>query len=119
MQSPMTDNGTVESTLENGIGTITFSHPKSNSLPAAILAELAATVTRLGADASVKVIVLRSGGSGAFCAGASFSELHSISDEAGGKRFFLGLANLILAMIRCPKFIVTRVQGKTVGGGVG
>jgi methylglutaconyl-CoA hydratase len=119
MQSPMTDNGRVESTVENGVGTITFSHPKSNSLPASILAELAASVSRLGADSKVKVIVLRSGGTGAFCAGASFSEMQAISDETGGKKFFLGFANLILAMIRCPKFIVTRVQGKTVGGGVG
>lgn len=115
----MTDAGAVEATVEKGIGTIAFSHPKSNSLPAAILAELAASVTRFGADANVKVIVLRSGGTGAFCAGASFAELQAISDEAGGKKFFLGFANLILAMIRCPKFIVTRVQGKTVGGGVG
>lgn len=119
MQSPMTDNGKVESIVENGVGTITFSHPKSNSLPAAILAELAASVGRFGVDSSVKAIVLRSGGTGAFCAGASFAELQSISDEAGGKKFFLGFANLILAMIRCPKFIITRVQGKTVGGGVG
>jgi methylglutaconyl-CoA hydratase len=115
----MTDNGRVESTVEKGVGTITFSHPKSNSLPAAILAELAASVSRFGSDQAVNVIVLRSGGTGAFCAGASFSELQSISDEAGGKKFFLGFANLILAMIRCPKFIVTRVQGKTDGGGVG
>src|SRR2546423_11539068 len=112
MQSPMTDVGGVESTTENGVGTITFSHPKSNSLPAAILAELAASVTRFGADSKVKVIVLRSGGTGAFCAGASFSELQGISDEAGGKKFFIGFANLIMAMIRCPKFIIARVQGK-------
>lgn len=115
----MTDNGRVESAIEKGIGTITFSHPKGNSLPASVLAELAREVVRLGADDTAKVIVLRSEGTGAFCAGASFTELQSISDEAGGKKFFLGFARLILAMIRCPKFIVTRVQGKTVGGGVG
>jgi methylglutaconyl-CoA hydratase len=117
--SPMTDNGRVEVSTEQGIGTISFSHPKGNSLPGSILAELAAAVTKLGADNATKVIVLRSEGSGAFCAGASFSELQSIKDEAAGKKFFLGFAKLILAMIRCPKFIVTRVQGKTVGGGVG
>ena len=119
MGLPMTDNGRVEAGTKDGVGTITFSHPKSNSLPASILAELASAVEQLGADDSVRVIVLRSEGSGAFCAGASFSELQSISDEAAGKKFFLGFARLILAMIRCPKFIITRVQGKTVGGGVG
>ncbi len=115
----MTDNGRVETSVEAGVGTITFSHPKGNSLPGGVLAQLAGSVRKLGADNSVVVIVMRSEGSGAFCAGASFSELQSISDEAAGKKFFLGFANLIIAMIRCPKFIITRVQGKTVGGGVG
>lgn len=115
----MTDNGRVDSRVEQGIGTITFSHPKGNSLPGSILAELAAKVTQLGSDGNARVIVLRSEGTGAFCAGASFSELQSISDEVAGKKFFMGFATLILAMIRCPKFIVTRVQGKAVGGGVG
>ena len=115
----MTDNGRVETGTKDGVGTITFFHPKSNSLPGSILAELASAVEKLGGDDAVRVIVLRSEGSGAFCAGASFSELQSISDEATGKKFFLGFARLILAMIRCPKFIITRVQGKTVGGGLG
>jgi methylglutaconyl-CoA hydratase len=113
------DNGRVESKVEKGIGTITFSHPKGNSLPASVLADLSREVVRLGVDDAVKVIVLRSEGSGAFCAGASFSELQAISDEATGKNFFLGFARLILAMIRCPKFIIARVQGKVVGGGLG
>jgi methylglutaconyl-CoA hydratase len=115
----MTENGRVEAGTKDGIGTITFFHPKSNSLPGSVLAELASAVERLGTDDDARVIVLRSEGDGAFCAGASFSELQSISDEAAGKKFFLGFARLILAMIRCPKFIVARVQGKTVGGGVG
>ena len=115
----MTDNGRVVTAAEAGVGTIAFFHPKGNSLPASILAELAAAVAELGRDEAVKVIVMRSEGAGAFCAGASFAELQAISDEAAGKKFFLGFAKLILAMIRCPKFIITRVQGKTVGGGVG
>ena len=115
----MTDNGRVETRVENGVATISFFHPKGNSLPASVLAGLAAAVTAAGEDAAARVVVLRSEGTGAFCAGASFSELQGISDEASGKKFFLGFANLILAMIRCPKFVVARVQDKTVGGGVG
>jgi methylglutaconyl-CoA hydratase len=115
----MPDDGRVETRVENGVATISFFHSKGNSLPASALAGLAAAVTAAGEDAAVRVIVLRSEGAGAFCAGASFSELQAISDEVSGKNFFLGFANLILAMIRCPKFIIARVQGKTVGGGVG
>ena len=115
----MTDNGRVEASVDKGVGTITFFHPKSNSLPARVLADLAAAVRTLGEDAAAKVIVLRSEGTGPFCAGASFDELRAITDEQSGKAFFLGFANLIVAMTTCPKFIITRVQGKAVGGGVG
>jgi len=111
--------GRVDAETVDGVATITFSHPKSNSLPGVTLAELAHTVTAAGKDSEARVVLLRSEGSGAFCAGASFAELQAITDADSGKRFFMGFANLIVAMIRCPKLIVTRVHGKAVGGGVG
>jgi methylglutaconyl-CoA hydratase len=111
--------GRLQTKTELGIATITFSHPKSNSLPGKLLAELAAAVTAAGEDPKARVILLQSEGSGAFCAGASFSELQAISNADEGKKFFMGFVNLILAMIRAPKFVVTRVHGKAVGGGVG
>jgi methylglutaconyl-CoA hydratase len=114
----MTD-GHVKSEIANGIATISFYHPKSNSLPGTLLERLAAAVTAAGENSDAKVILLRSEGDGAFCAGASFAELQAISNAASGKKFFMGFVHLILAMIRAPKFVVTRVQGKTVGGGVG
>ena len=83
------------------------------------MAQLAEAITKAGEDESVKVIVLKSGGDRTFCAGASFKELINIQDEAQGKVFFSGFANVINAMRKCPKFIIGRVQGKTVGGGVG
>lgn len=112
-------DGYVHSNVANGVATITFHHPKGNSLPGNLLAALAAAVTKAGANDSARVIVLRSEGDGPFCAGASFAELQAISDAESGKRFFMGFVNLILAMIRAPKFVVTRVHGKAVGGGVG
>lgn len=113
------DEGHVEYTISDGIGTIEFYHPKSNSLPGKILKKLATTITQLGADESVKVIVLKSAGDRAFCAGASFDELISIQDYPTGKEFFMGFARVINAARKCPKFILGRVQGKAVGGGVG
>ncbi len=81
--------------------------------------ELAHTIRQAGEDAETKVILLKSRGNGAFCAGASFDELVSISNFEEGKRFFMGFALVINAMRECPKLIVCRVQGKVVGGGVG
>lgn len=115
----MTDSGTVTSDISDGIATVRFAHPKGNSLPSALLANLAATITALGDEPRATVIVLRSDGTGPFCGGASFEELQGIADERAGKRFFMGFATLILAMIRCPRLIVARVHGKVVGGGVG
>jgi methylglutaconyl-CoA hydratase len=103
----------------NGIATIEFGHPLSNSLPGKILNLLADTIRKAGQDVAVKVVVLKSAGERAFCAGASFDELISIKDLETGKVFFSGFANVINACRTCPKFIIGRVQGKAVGGGVG
>ena len=104
---------------DRGVGSITFFHPASNSLPGAILHKLAQHITDAGANPDVKVIVLRSGGERAFCAGASFDELVAISNEQEGLAFFTGFALVINAIRTCPKFVIGRVQGKAVGGGVG
>ena len=112
-------NEYVNLEIENGIGTIEFFHTQSNSLPSHILSQLAETVTAASDNCEVKVIILRSGGDRAFCAGASFDELMAIKDENQGKQFFSGFADVINAARKCPKFIIGRVQGKSVGGGVG
>lgn len=109
----------VKLSIENQIGTIEFFHPAHNSLPGDILSKLAKTITKAGEDDEIRVIILKSGGDRTFCAGASFNELININDEKTGKLFFSGFANVINAMRKCPKFIVGRIQGKTVGGGVG
>lgn len=111
--------GTITSTIANGIGTITFFHPQSNSMPGTQLRNLAAEFEKLGNDNAVKVIVLQSEGEKTFCAGASFDELISIKDIDTGLKFFSGFAMVINAMRKAPKFIIARVQGKAVGGGVG
>ncbi len=109
----------VKSTTHNGITSIEFFHSQSNSLPAHVLADLATTIRRAGEDPNTVVIILRSAGEKAFCAGASFDELVTIKNEEEGLKFFSGFANVINAMRSCPKFIIGRIHGKCVGGGVG
>lgn len=119
MSNERINQGGVTVSVENHIATVEFFHPASNSLPGKVLAKLAETITELGEDENTRVIVLKSAGDRAFCAGASFDELISIKDMATGKVFFSGFANVINAARKCPKFIIGRVQGKAVGGGVG
>jgi methylglutaconyl-CoA hydratase len=109
----------VIQSIDNHIATIEFFHPEQNSLPANILKLLAENITAAGQNPDIKVIILKSGGERTFCAGASFQELIAIDNAENGKIFFSGFANVINAMRKCPKFIIARIQGKTVGGGVG
>jgi len=118
MENPI-DQGGVNVSIENTIASIEFHHPLSNSLPGKVLQELANTITELGTNDQIIVIILKSAGERAFCAGASFDELMSIDALETGKVFFSGFANVINAARKCPKLIIGRVQGKAVGGGVG
>ena len=104
---------------DRGIGIITFYHPASNSLPGNILRQLTDQIHDAGSNSKIRVIVLKSGGDRAFCAGASFDELMAVSNEQEGLSFFSGFALVINAIRTCPKLVIGRVQGKTVGGGVG
>jgi methylglutaconyl-CoA hydratase len=115
----MLDTAEVSTTIEKGVATISFFHPQSNSLPGMLLRELGNTIAAMGADDTVKVIVLRSEGDKAFCAGASFDELVAINDLQTGLKFFSGFAHVINAMRTSKKLIIGRVQNKAVGGGVG
>ena len=111
--------GSISISIETSIATIEFGHPASNSFPSSLLHELTQTIETVGHNPEVVVVVLKSQGTAAFCAGASFDELVAVTNETEGKAFFSGFAHLINAMRKCPKIIVGRVQGKAVGGGVG
>lgn len=109
----------VKIETHQGITTIEFFHPQSNSLPAKILEELAKEIHFAGTHDDTKVIIVKSAGDKTFCSGASFDELTAIKNEKEGAQFFIGFANVINAVRKCPKFIIGRIQGKCVGGGVG
>ena len=104
---------------KDGVGIIEFFHPKGNSMPALQLTKLSESFNTLGKDEETKVILLKSKGDRVFCSGASFDELLQIDTPENGKEFFMGFANVINAMRKCPKIIIGCIEGKTVGGGVG
>lgn len=111
--------GSISNSINNTIAEVTFKHPSSNAFPAYLLHKLVDTLNSLSEDDTVKIIVLKSGGNRAFCAGASFDELLAIKTQEEGTRFFSGFAHLLNAMRTCTKPIIGRIQGKAVGGGVG
>ncbi|MBL7730069.1 MAG: enoyl-CoA hydratase/isomerase family protein [Chitinophagaceae bacterium] len=109
----------VKQEFHKGITTIEFFHRQSNSLPGIILEKLSQAIHGAGNDTETKVIILRSAGEKAFCAGASFDELIAIKNKEEGLEFFSGFAKVINAIRICPKFVIGRIHGKCVGGGVG
>lgn len=112
-------SGSIQYSNNAGVTCIEFTHPAQNSLPGLLLENLRQAVQDAGQDSESLVVVIRSSGDRTFCAGASFDELASTEDFDSAKQFFKGFANVINAMRQCPKFIIGRIQGKAVGGGVG
>ena len=111
--------GSLITTIENKIAILEFGHPASNSFPRELLDRLTNTLNDLSNNPEDSVIIMKSEGTGAFCAGASFDELLAVSNQEEGTKFFSGFALLLNAMRKCKKIIVGRVHGKAVGGGVG
>ena len=83
-------NGTpyVKSETHQSVTTIEFYHPQSNSLPATLLHDLAHAIHVAGTTFDTKVIVLKSAGDRAFCAGASFDELLDLQQPRTGIEIF-------------------------------
>lgn len=113
------NDGYVKSEVNDGIATVTFHHPKSNSLPGHVLRSMAQAIEEAGRNTAVRVIILRSDGDKAFCAGASFDELAAIDSKEQGLTFFSGFALVINAIRKAPVLVIGRIHSHTVGGGVG
>lgn len=113
------ENGSLYTQINQKIATVEFGHPASNSFVIELLDRLADEFNKLSGNSEVNIIILKSEGNKAFCAGASFDELVAVSTLEEGRVFFNGFAKVINAMRTCKKVIIGRVQGKAVGGGVG
>lgn len=113
------ENGTLYTSIQNGIATLEFGHPQANSFPLELLLRFEKELEIISQNTEIKIVILKSEGDAIFCAGASFNELSQIDSVEKGNEFFSGFARVINAMRRCSKLIIGRAQGKSVGGGVG
>ena len=104
---------------QEGVVRVIFNNSPTNAMTIKLLEELAMTIETLGERSDLQIIILQSGGERTFCSGADFDQLLLIDDEKSGKIFFSGFAKIINVIRKCSKIIIGRVQGKTVGGGVG
>jgi methylglutaconyl-CoA hydratase len=109
----------VKNTRKNNCGILEFRNPAGNSLQSNSLSEIRNNLLELEADSQVKVIILQSVGSNAFCGGASLKEMKRLRDLEQATQFFMGFADVINTLRKLSKFVIARVHGKVVGGGIG
>jgi methylglutaconyl-CoA hydratase len=91
-----------------------------NAFNDAVIAELTAAFRELGADPSLRAIVL--GGHGkAFCAGGDLNWMRAMADYSWeqNRADAQGLADMLWTLYTCPLPLVGRVHGDCYAGGVG
>ena len=109
----------VKNNRKNACGILEFRNPAGNSLQSNSLTEIRKILLELEADSQVKVIIIQSVGSSSFCGGASLKEMKRLRDLEQATKFFMGFADVINTLRKLSKFVIARVHGKVVGGGVG
>jgi methylglutaconyl-CoA hydratase len=106
---------------KDGVARVTLDRPEvRNAFDDALIASLAETLGRLGADPSVRVVVL--GGNGpAFCAGADLNWMKRMSTYGHDEnvRDARALADMLAALATMPKPTIARVHGPAFAGGTG
>jgi methylglutaconyl-CoA hydratase len=117
----MTTLTTLDIRIEGPVARVFLNRPEvRNAFNDGVIAELSATFTRLGADASLRAIVL--GGHGkAFCAGADLSWMRAMADYTWdqNRADADALAQMLWTVWTCPLPVVGRVHGDCYAGGVG
>lgn len=112
---------TVERHQRPGVAVISLNRPDHhNALNRQLVVELTEAFTSIRNQEEIRVVILTGKGR-SFCAGADLQGVLA-SSEAGHEvalRDGLGLFDLMTAVSNCPKPVIGRVDGWTVGGGMG
>jgi enoyl-CoA hydratase len=103
--------------VADGVAVLTLNRPKVlNALNAALLLELDAALDALGADDSIRAVIVTGAGEKAFAAGADIQELAAVSGLEGqalaarGQRVFGKMETL-------GKPVIAAINGFALGGG--
>jgi len=101
----------------DGVATLALNRPAQfNSLSASLLAELQDAVDEIGADRSIRVVVIAGAGK-AYCAGHDLKELRAHRDRRFAQDVFGRFSRLMLALTRLPQPVIARVHGTAFAAG--
>jgi enoyl-CoA hydratase/carnithine racemase len=107
----------VDFAAEGGVGYITLDKPPANSYDRAFMEELSAAVDAAAGDAAVKAVVVRSGSTRFFCAGADIKAF--LANDTAGNMAMIELGHDVLARIATiPKVFIAQIEGHALGGGL-
>ena len=107
----------VECQVSAGVATLTMRRgAQFNALSEAMIAALHAALERLGADATVRVVVLAGEGK-AFCAGHDLREMRADPSQAYYRKLFSACSRLMMAIQRMPQPVIARVHGIATAAG--
>ena len=104
--------------LDDGIVCLTLNRPKAaNSLSHALVDALHAAFRDLAHDDAVRVVVLAGAGKH-FCAGHDLTEsIAAAKDPASKREANIAASEMIMAINRCPKPVIARIQGVATAAG--
>lgn len=107
----------VSFTADGAVATISLDHPPANSYDIEFMRELAEAIGRAGAEAEVRVVVVRSASEKFFSAGADVKKF--LANDVEENMEMIRLAHEALAGIaRSPKLFVALISGHALGGGL-
>ena len=106
----------LRSTIANRVAEVVLDHPPVNALDSAGWEHLAATVTKIGGDANVSVVLISAEGRG-FCAGVDIKEL--ARDGSLITKVNRGCYDAFAAIHDCPVPVIAAAHGFVLGGGIG
>jgi enoyl-CoA hydratase/carnithine racemase len=101
----------------DGVATLTLNRgDRLNPLSSDMIAALAAELRAIGADPSVRAVVLSGAGRG-FCAGHDMKEIHAHPDAHWQQRLFDDCAAMMQAIVALPQPVIARVHGVAAAAG--
>ena len=104
-------------THAGSVATLTLNRPsRFNPLSEAMLDALSEAIEQVGGDAGVRTVVLAAKGR-AFCAGHDLREMRAQPSLDYYRMLFARCTQLMLAIVRCPKPVIARVQGLATAAG--
>ena len=101
----------------DGVATLTLNRPAQyNALSEGMLDALDDAFAAIAGDSSVRVVVLAARGK-AFCAGHDLKEMRANPNQAYYEHLFKRCSRVMLAMIRLPQPVISRVHGIATAAG--